>query len=112
MLTSLSAFGLSYHYFSMLLMTICNPTIPKIGSMGLEGRKRTQVCIENRQNLVVAKFLLQDNALHYIRELCGLACSNPVPPGRVISCLAVAQCKQPAHFMLILKTDDCKVESG
>lgn len=32
---------------------------------------------------------------HYLRLLCGIACSNPVPPARTISCVAISQCTEP-----------------
>ncbi|KAK7903657.1 hypothetical protein LTR67_001677 [Exophiala xenobiotica] len=37
------AFALSYHYLSMLLMTVYDPSVPKIGPLMLEGRKRIDV---------------------------------------------------------------------
>ena len=29
--------------------------------------------------------------------LCGIACSNPVPPGRVVACLAISECNSIPH---------------
>ncbi|KAF4964572.1 hypothetical protein FSARC_7531 [Fusarium sarcochroum] len=66
-------FGLTHYYFCMLMMLVHDPRTPKVGAQYLESQKRTK-----------------EKILYYLRMLCGLACSSPVPPGRGVTCLAIS----------------------
>ncbi|CCT74693.1 related to ARCA protein [Fusarium fujikuroi IMI 58289] len=66
-------FGLSHYYFAMLMMLVHDPRMPKVGTQYLECQKEIRIRI-----------------LHFLRLLCGLASSSPVPPARGMTCLALS----------------------
>ncbi|KAF4440320.1 ARCA-like protein [Fusarium acutatum] len=67
------AFGLSHYYFAMLMMLVHDPRMPKVGTQYLKCQKEIRIKI-----------------LHFLRLLCGLASSSPVPPARGMTCLALS----------------------
>ncbi|RBR21357.1 hypothetical protein FVER53590_28347 [Fusarium verticillioides] len=66
-------FGLSHYYFAMLMMLVHDPRMPKIGTQYLQHQKEMRIKI-----------------LHFLRLLCGIASSSPVPPARGMTCLALS----------------------
>ncbi|TVY68577.1 hypothetical protein Focb16_v002567 [Fusarium oxysporum f. sp. cubense] len=66
-------FALSHYYFAMLMMLVHDPRMPKVGTQYLECQKEIRIKI-----------------LHFLRLLCGLASSSPVPPARGMTCLALS----------------------
>ncbi|KAE8375839.1 hypothetical protein BDV26DRAFT_6007 [Aspergillus bertholletiae] len=70
-----SVVGVAYYHLSMLLMAIYNPRQPKIGPLHALGRQQ-----------------IEREVQFHVRTLCGIALSNPCPPGRVVACLAISQC--------------------
>lgn len=95
MLSDVCAFALSYYYFCMLMMAVYDPTVPRIGKRVSEGRETVKVSLVLESICADDTWLTtaQRNVLEYLRILCGLACSNPVPPARVVTCLAISQCR-------------------
>ncbi|KAJ4248806.1 hypothetical protein NW762_012644 [Fusarium torreyae] len=69
------AMAWAYHLFSRLLMAIHDPAVPRMGPDFIQGQTR-----------------VKKEVSHYLRLLCGIASSNPVPPARTVVCLAISQC--------------------
>lgn len=89
------AMAIAYYYFSMLLMAIHDPTVPRMGPALLESQKQVEVwnlfhCFNEQSNNLSIR--LQKEVIYYLRLLCGIVCSNPVPPARTVCCLAISQC--------------------
>ena len=88
-------------------MTVFDPVVPRIGPKCLEAQKIIKVgCTSLRLKGVVSNSQIQDTVLRYLRLLCGIACCNPVPPARVVSCLAISQCKCCPFSCRASVTDD------
>lgn len=81
-----------YHHFSMLLLTIHDPSVPKLGPRYLDSQFRVEASLFCTSLDQAHLRSMQASIAHYTRLLCGIAFSNPVPSARIISCLAVSQC--------------------